>query len=108
MLIAYDSTTENYFVLDRKTFNNVGNAPVQSGSQQINIDTTRGYHLADNDQFNDFILTTGAKVAQEQFYEIRYAQKVSWQDWIAKSRGRSVTENATPIFETRPQGGFRN
>ncbi len=81
-LIAYNDVTEEYFELDSYSFNNIGNAPVSSGIQQLNESTTRGYNLAVGDQFNDVLLSTGALVAGEQFYSLTFAQKISWQDWI--------------------------
>lgn len=80
-LVAHNSTTGNLFELDSYSFP-VGNSTVSGGVQQFNIANTRGYVLKANDQFNDVTLTTGANVGNVQTYEGRFAQKVSWQDWI--------------------------
>lgn len=81
-LIAYNNITEDSFTLDTYNFNNIGTAQVSAGVQQFNENTTRGYNLASGDQFNDVTLITGALVGDDQFYSGRFAQKISWQDWI--------------------------
>lgn len=79
-LIAYNIIDETYFELD--SFSYGVSQIISSGSQQLNVTTNRGYILKSGDQFNDVTLTTDALVGDDQFYSGRFAQKVSWQEWI--------------------------
>ena len=81
LLVAQNPITGTYFELDK--FNVVvGTAIVSAGVQQINENTTRGYILKSADQFNDLIVEVGPNVGGIQHYTGRFAQKISWQDWI--------------------------
>jgi hypothetical protein len=80
-LIAENNTTGSFFELDSFVFN-VANPIVVSGVQQFNLITTRNYNLESGNQFNDVSLTTGALAAGLQTYNLRFSQKISWQDWI--------------------------
>lgn len=80
-LVAHNSSTQQFFELDSFPMPIAG-AIVSAGIQQLIVSTTRGYILKAADQFNDITMSVGALVAQEQFYQGRYAQKISWQDWL--------------------------
>lgn len=81
-VVAYNDVTGEWFDLDSFDFNNIGTATVSNGVQQLSENTTRGYNLANNDQFNFVKLNTGSLVVQEQFYDGMIGQKMPWQDWI--------------------------
>ena len=81
VLIAYNPTTENFFILDSYQVD-LSSVIVSGGIQQINVDTERGYTLQNNSQFNQVQVNTGTNTAGVQQYVCRYAQKISWQDWI--------------------------
>jgi hypothetical protein len=81
-LVAFKSADESYFELDRYTID-CSNFPVADDSQQLQVDTTRGYNLATGDQFNFVKLETGAKVGSVQSYTGSFGQKITWQDWLA-------------------------
>jgi hypothetical protein len=81
-LVAFKSADESYFELDRYTID-CSNFPIADGSQQLQVDTTRGYNLATGDQFNFVKLETGAKVGSVQSYTGSFGQKITWQDWLA-------------------------
>jgi hypothetical protein len=81
-LVAHNSTTNNVFELDSYSYQIAGSV-VSSGVQQLNISTNRGYILNASDQFNDVQLSVGSNAAGVQTYNGRFAQKISWQDWIA-------------------------
>ena len=83
-LIAENSTTGAFFELDSFVFN-VANPVVVNGVQQFNLITTRNYNLESGIQFNDVSLTTGALAAGFQTYNLRFSQKISWQEWIANN-----------------------
>lgn len=83
-LIAENPITGRFFELDSYAFN-VANTIVQNGVQQINFDSERNYRLQPFSQFNKVSLTTGTKVGDLQTYDIRFSQKISWQDWIANN-----------------------
>lgn len=81
VLLAYNNTTERYFELDSYAFSPAV-AVVSGGVQQITENTTRGYILESSDQFNEVIINVGTQAAGLQKYEGRFAQKISWQDWL--------------------------
>ena len=81
VLLAYNNTTERYFELDSYAFSPAV-AVVSGGVQQITENTTRGYILESSDQFNEVIINVGTQSAGLQKYEGRFAQKISWQDWL--------------------------
>jgi len=80
-LIAENSTTGDVFELDSFNYPIAG-AVISNGVQQLNVATSRGYILENNDQFNDVTINVGANVGGLQSYNGRFAQKVSWQEWI--------------------------
>jgi hypothetical protein len=81
-LIAYNSTTNNFFELDSFVFPNIDNAPIVGGTQQININSLRGYKLPIGSVFNIADLTTGVTVLNKDYFNVRIGQKISWQSWI--------------------------
>ena len=81
LVIAYKSATEEYFELDRYTFE-ISDAVVSGGVQQFNINTTRDYILKSGDQFNQVVLSVGTKTGDNQAYNFTIGQKISWQEWI--------------------------
>ena len=80
-LLAQNPTTGNVFELDSYNYPIAGTV-ISGGVQQLNTTTTRGYDLKLNDQFNDVTIGLGTNVAGIQSYDGRFAQKISWQDWI--------------------------
>jgi len=98
--VAYNPTTGQYFELDSYSFS-VASAVVSSGVQQINAALTRGYILKTGDQFNDVTISVGANVGGIQHYTGRYAQKISWQDWLQNL-------NVDTVFydNTKPQNNL--
>lgn len=81
LVIAYDSTTGKYFVLDQYAIN-LNSIIVSGGVQQININTTRGYKLNASDYKNKVIITTGANIGGKQYYKMYIGQKTPWQAWM--------------------------
>lgn len=81
LLVAYNPTTGQYFLLDQFNFV-VATAVVSAGVQQLNDTQTRNYILKAGDQFNDMTIQVGSQAAGLQHYTGRFAQKISWQDWI--------------------------
>ena len=90
ILTAFNTVTEEQFDLNSFSFAIAG-AIVSNDVQQLEIDTTRGYKLASNSQFNFVKITTGARVGDLQYYTGQIGQKISWQDWIAQL-------DADPVF----------
>tara|TARA_R110001606_G_scaffold91591_3_gene204266 strand:+ start:14633 stop:17119 length:2487 start_codon:yes stop_codon:yes gene_type:complete len=88
-LIAENNTTGSFFELDSFVFN-VANPIIVSGVQQFNLITTRNYNLESGNQFNDVSLTTGGLAAGLQTYNLRFSQKISWQDWIQNNLVDSI------------------
>jgi len=95
-LITFNTVTEEYFELDSYSYNNIGNAIVSGGVQQLNENTTRGYILKSGDQFNEVTLNTGTlSGAGFQGYNGTFSQKFSWQDWIQNINADSIFYDAT-------------
>lgn len=103
VLAAYKASTDTYTALDSYTYNNIANAIVSSGVQQLVENTTRGYILESGDQFNKVTLETAGQVAGIQSYNGVFGQKISWQDWIANN-------NIDPVFfdVTKPNDNLNN
>ena len=93
-LIAENTVNGRFFELDTFTFN-VSNTIVQNGVQQINFDSGRNYNLQPFSQFNEVSLNTGIKTGDLQTYDLRFSQKIKWQDWIVNNFVDSVFYDAT-------------
>ena len=91
-LIAENSSTGKFFDLDNFVLN-VSNPIIQNGIQMFNISDTRGYNLENGSQFNDVYLNGVSLTNGLQKYSFRFAQKISWQDWIANNLADSVFYN---------------
>lgn len=89
-LVALNNTTGDYFELDNYTIN-TQNLTVSEGAQKANINTTRGYQLAEDDQFNTVSFVDTVKAGDIQTYQLSVGQKISWQSWQA-------VLDADPIF----------
>jgi hypothetical protein len=81
LVIAYDSTTGDYFILDQYSVN-MNNVIISGGVQQINISDSRGYKLNASDYFDKVVITTETNIAGKQYYKMYIGQKTSWQDWL--------------------------
>ena len=101
-LIAENSVSGSFFELDSFVFN-IANPIVVSGVQQFNLITDRGYNLENGSQFNDVSLTTGGLAAGLQTYNLRFSQKISWQDWIANNLVDSIFYD-----NTKPNDNLNN
>lgn len=80
--VALNNTTGDYFELDNYTIN-TQNLTVSDGVQKANINTTRGYPLAEGDQFNLVSFEDTAKVGNFAIYSLKVGQKITWQSWQA-------------------------
>ena len=84
VLVAYNDSTDDFFELDKYSFN-VGSAIVSGGIQQLIIDETRGYKLStdtDPAKFNEASIALNSLTAGKQYYDVLIGQKISWQDWM--------------------------
>jgi hypothetical protein len=88
-VIAYNSTTEDYFILDNFALN-LNSQIISGGVQQININDVRGYRLNATDYFNKVVLTTGAQVSQKQYYQLIIGAKIPWQSWLLNTGADTV------------------
>lgn len=93
-LVAHNPITGQFFLLDSYSYANIGTAIVSGGVQQLFENTTRGYNLLAGDQFNLVTLTTGAQAAGFQKYSGVFAQKTSWQKWLANAGVDTIFFNA--------------
>lgn len=53
-----------------------------NGVQQIELDTTRGYILKEDDIFNYLKITTDTNDGTKQFYNIQVGYRIPWQSWL--------------------------
>ncbi len=96
LLAAYNETTGDLFELDRYDFDITGNSvfvPVTGTiytEQKIEIDTTRGFTLADGDQFNFVKWTTLGWFDNQTRYDIKVAFKLRWESWINNPAVNSI------------------
>jgi len=96
LLAAYNETTGDLFELDRYDFDIAGNSvfvPVTGTiytEQKIEIDTTRGFTLADGDQFNFVKWTTLGWFDNQTRYDIKVAFKLRWEAWINNPAVNSI------------------
>lgn len=93
-LEIFNPITNQRWITDSYSFN-PANAVVSGGVQQIIDNTTRGYILKAGDQFNEVIISVGTQTAGIQKYEGRFAQKMSWQEWVQNLNVDTVFFNAT-------------
>lgn len=98
-LIAYNSTSNSYFVLDQ--FNiplgSIGSATAFGYTYQIiNTNTTRGYQLVSGSEKNgvSLILDVGSGGTSTPLYEFTFAQKIKWQDWLKNNDVNNIFYNA--------------
>lgn len=99
-LIARSSSNRDFFELDSFDFD-FSSQVVSSGIQQIEIDETRGYNLADGDQFNWARIQTGANNSGMQTYNLQIGQKISWEEWI-----ENLDVNAVFFDRNEPNNGL--
>ena len=83
-IVAYNTITNQFWELDSYSFS-PATSVVSGGVQQITANTTRNYILESGDQFNDVIINIGTQTAGLQKYSGRFAQKISWQDWVVNN-----------------------
>lgn len=81
ILVAFNSSTGESFTLDTYAFS-LGELSVSGGIQNINVNSTRGYALGVNDEFNLARIITLSQVGDFQQYSIQVGQKIKWQDWL--------------------------
>jgi hypothetical protein len=89
LLIAYNSSNNNYFVLDSFQFA-ISGSIMSNYIQQLSINSNRGYKLADVDQFNRVVLEYQNSAGGWNNYGVQIGQKFSWQDWIAQLDADSI------------------
>jgi len=101
-IVAYNTVTDQFWELDSYAFS-PATSVVSGGVQQIMANTTRNYILESSDQFNDVIINIGTQTAGLQKYNGRFAQKISWQDWI-------VNNDVDTIFfdASKPNNNFND
>lgn len=93
-LVAYNPLTDQFWELDSYSFS-PATAVVSGGVQQIIDSTTRNYILRSGDQFNDVEIGVGTQAAGLQKYSGRFAQKISWQEWLVNNGVDTVFFDAT-------------
>jgi hypothetical protein len=101
-LVAYNTVTNQFWNIDTYSFS-PATAIISGGVQQINENTTRNYILKSNDQFNDVQISVGSNVGGIQNYDGRFAQKISWQDWIQNLGVDTIFYDGT-----EPNNNFNN
>ena len=83
--VGFNTVTEKFFRIQTVSI------PVPTGNlgktggflrHIINLDSTRDFNLADQDQFNQMIIESDNFSSPDQFYNVFIAQKVDWQDYL--------------------------
>lgn len=95
VLVAVNPITGDSFLLNREDININQFSIDGNGVAQIELDSTRGYPLAEDSVFNFLKITTGTYTpGDSQIYEIQVGQKITWQDWIRNLDVPNVFVNA--------------
>ena len=92
-LATYNTVTGDTGIL-RSVSLDLSDQFIVDGSQQIVLDTTRGFILKDNDQFNYLKINTDVKIGDKQYYEVLVGWKTPYQTWIEYLQ-------ADPVFYDR-------
>jgi len=80
-LVVYDFANDTWDSL-RSLRIDLSEQTTVSGIQQIELDSTRGYVLADGDIFNYLKITTDTNSGTKQYYNIQVGYKIPWQSWL--------------------------
>jgi hypothetical protein len=80
-IVAYNTITNNWFDL-RSLDIDLTDQILTGNIQNIELDSNRGYILADVDIFNSLTLTTSDNVGGFQFYDLQVGYKIPWQSWL--------------------------
>lgn len=94
-LVAYNATTGESFDLQSESYNlsqypMAYNATLGGTVQQINLNTTRGFLLADDDDFNKVSVQVYDGSATQATYKVKWAFAFNWQDYRKLSRANSI------------------
>ena len=98
--IAYNSTSGDSFELtsfpiplDSVTLQTISG----QSTQQINLQSTRGFNLATSDEYNYLNFVTGSLVGSNLSFTGEVGIKIPWQDWVALPDADTVfLNNAEP------------
>ena len=80
-LVVYDFSNDTWDSL-RSLEIDLSDQTEVNGIQQIELDSTRGYVLADGDIFNYLKITTDNNDGTKQYYNIQVGYKIPWQSWL--------------------------
>ncbi|NRA78930.1 MAG: hypothetical protein HRU18_12030 [Pseudoalteromonas sp.] len=93
-LVAFNTNDNTWFELDNYNYDLSAQVLTTSPDvQNIEIDQTRGYNLADGDKLNFAKLQTGTYSSPNQPYTGQTAFRISWQDWISLPTADTVFYN---------------
>lgn len=98
-LVAFNTLENTFFELDKYDYDLSGQVVTVGPPdvQNITVDNTRGYDLADGDKLNFAKLQTGTYSAPNQLYTGQTAFRLSWQDWIALPNADTVFYNPAEL-----------
>ncbi len=95
-LAAHNATTGDFFEIQSEvlplTFTTV------SGRQKLQFISTRGFNLADDDQFNLRRFRDIGTSPTEEFYDLQYGVKISWQEWLELPGANEIFYDPTKNF----------
>tara|TARA_R110002020_G_scaffold40164_7_gene118939 strand:+ start:1272 stop:4550 length:3279 start_codon:yes stop_codon:yes gene_type:complete len=100
-IVTYNTVTEEFGILETIPIS-LGDQFLVDDVQQISLDSTRGFKLKDDNQFNLLQLrTTTGVVGVSQNYETNVGWRMPWQKWLEYF-------DADPVFydATEPQKGL--
>ncbi len=96
-LIAYNLNTGASFDLQKFVFDLSQQVVVNGVAtyQKLDLDTTRGFKLATDDQFNQVYLTFSDPVSGEQEVALKLGVKFDWQSWIRLNGADTIFYDST-------------
>ncbi|MGR3178867.1 MAG: WD40/YVTN/BNR-like repeat-containing protein [Candidatus Anammoxibacter sp.] len=80
-LVAFNSGTGNFFEIADIPFD-FTTTIISNGIQEIDIDSIRGFQLAEDSQFNLVRIKKTVKAGDLQHYDLDVGIKLQWMDWI--------------------------
>ena len=96
-LATYNTVTGDTGIL-RTVSLDLSDQFIVDGSQQIVLDTKRGFILKDNDQFNYLKINTDVKIGDKQYYEVLVGWKTPYQTWVEYLQADPIFHDKTKPF----------
>ncbi|NQZ74670.1 MAG: hypothetical protein HRT61_00915 [Ekhidna sp.] len=92
-----------FFIIDQVQIDISNSITDSNGVQQINTESQRAYSFVDGSQYRILNFTTGSLIGEQQAYQVQFAQKIQWKEWVRNVNADTVFYNAS-----EPNDGLNN